>query len=172
MDTNDLKTRLVPAICTQCGASLEVDPSQEAAVCKYCNTPFIVEKAVQNYNIQHATIEHADNVTIHTKSTAESFFGFLGQQLSESREIRREERKEQRAQEREMQRRFFKLFGIMFAVMLALGVIMFLVQIIRGDTDEETGGEEIRAEETAAFRDGESFRVGDAGQELRFKLEF
>ena len=48
---DDLRARLVPAVCTQCGAALEVDPTQEAAVCKYCNTPFIVDKAIQNYNI-------------------------------------------------------------------------------------------------------------------------
>ena len=59
---NDLRTRLVPAICTQCGGQVEVDPTQEAAVCKYCGTPFIVEKAIQNYSIQNAKIEHVDTV--------------------------------------------------------------------------------------------------------------
>ena len=78
---NDLRTRLVPAVCTQCGASLEVDPSQEAAVCRYCNTPFIVEKAIQNYSIQNAKIEHVDTVNIDMKGTADSFFGFLGTQF-------------------------------------------------------------------------------------------
>ena len=43
-NTDDLRTRLVPAVCTQCGAALEVDPSQEAAVCPYCNMPYIVER--------------------------------------------------------------------------------------------------------------------------------
>ena len=33
------KVKLVAAVCTQCGAQLEVDPNAEAAVCKYCNTP-------------------------------------------------------------------------------------------------------------------------------------
>ena len=28
-----------------------MDPRQEAAVCRFCNTPFIVEKAINNYNI-------------------------------------------------------------------------------------------------------------------------
>jgi DNA-directed RNA polymerase subunit RPC12/RpoP len=37
---------MTPAICTQCGASVEVDPKQEAAVCKYCKTPYIVEKVI------------------------------------------------------------------------------------------------------------------------------
>lgn len=148
-DTNDLKTRLVPAVCTQCGASLEVDPSQEAAVCRYCNTPFIVEKAIRNYNIQHATIEHVDNVTINTKSTAESFFSFLGTQLSEGREVRREERREQREQDREMQKRFFKLFGILCIAMLVIALILFTVQILHGDFGGEEEGAEPIAQETA-----------------------
>ena len=99
--TEDLRARLVPAVCTQCGAALEVDPTQEAAVCKYCNTPFIVDKAIQNYNIKNAKIEHVDTVNIDMKGTADSFFGFVGKQMSESREARREDRREYRAREEE-----------------------------------------------------------------------
>ena len=44
---------LLPCKCPNCGAELEVDKSNEAAVCKYCNTPFIVEKAINNYNIHN-----------------------------------------------------------------------------------------------------------------------
>ncbi|MCL2070983.1 MAG: leucine-rich repeat domain-containing protein [Oscillospiraceae bacterium] len=40
------------AICTQCGARLEVDKTKEAAVCSHCGSAFIVEKAVSNYNAQ------------------------------------------------------------------------------------------------------------------------
>jgi DNA-directed RNA polymerase subunit RPC12/RpoP len=47
---------LVPAKCTQCGASLEIDSDQEAAVCSYCHQAFIVEKAITNYVISNATI--------------------------------------------------------------------------------------------------------------------
>ena len=43
------KMRFVPATCTKCGAALDVDPSQDAAVCPYCDTAFIVEKAINNY---------------------------------------------------------------------------------------------------------------------------
>ena len=49
---------LVQAKCTNCGGILEVDKENEAAVCKYCGTPFIVEKAINNY-IQNITIENA-----------------------------------------------------------------------------------------------------------------
>lgn len=41
---------LVPAICTQCGAQIEVDNTHEAGICKHCGTAFITEKAINNYN--------------------------------------------------------------------------------------------------------------------------
>ena len=39
---------LVAAKCTSCGAALTVDNSKEAAICEFCGTPFIVEKAITN----------------------------------------------------------------------------------------------------------------------------
>ena len=53
---------LVPAICTQCGAKIEVDNTKEAGICEYCGTAFITEKAINNYvvtnniNVQNASI--------------------------------------------------------------------------------------------------------------------
>ena len=41
---------LVQAKCTNCGASLEVDSTKDAAICPFCGTPYIVEKAINNYN--------------------------------------------------------------------------------------------------------------------------
>ena len=41
---------LVQAKCTNCGANLEVDNTKDAAICPSCGTPFIVEKAIKNYN--------------------------------------------------------------------------------------------------------------------------
>ena len=53
---------LVPARCTQCGAALTLDPSQDAAICPFCGTPFVVEKAVNNYTTYNqttvGTVEH------------------------------------------------------------------------------------------------------------------
>lgn len=40
----------IQAKCTNCGGILEVDSTKDAAICKYCGTPFIVEKAINNYN--------------------------------------------------------------------------------------------------------------------------
>ena len=41
---------LVPAKCTQCGGNIEVDDTHEAGICKFCGTPFVTEKAINNYN--------------------------------------------------------------------------------------------------------------------------
>ena len=58
---------LVQAKCTNCGGFLEVDNKNEAAVCKYCGTPFIIENAINNF-IQNISI---DNVSINVKSKEE-----------------------------------------------------------------------------------------------------
>lgn len=42
---------IIPAKCTQCGANIQVDETQEAGICQYCGTAFITEKAINNYNI-------------------------------------------------------------------------------------------------------------------------
>ncbi len=41
----------VKAMCTNCGGILQVDESKDAAVCPFCSTPYIVEKAINNYQI-------------------------------------------------------------------------------------------------------------------------
>lgn len=42
---------LINAICTNCGAQLKVESNKEAAICEYCGSAFIVEKAIKNYNL-------------------------------------------------------------------------------------------------------------------------
>ncbi len=42
------------AQCTNCGANLSVDNSKDAAICPFCGTAYIVEKAIQNFNISKA----------------------------------------------------------------------------------------------------------------------
>lgn len=49
--TNDMTTKLVKAKCTNCNAPLEVDSAKDAAICPFCNTAYIVERAINNYNI-------------------------------------------------------------------------------------------------------------------------
>ena len=113
-----------------------------------------MEKAIQNYSIQNAKIEHVDTVNINTKGTAESFFGFLGTQMSESRAVRREERREKRAADREQQKLFLKIFGYMMIGMFVLALVMFAIQAIRGDTDDEPATQETYVEEQADLDGG------------------
>lgn len=66
---------LVPALCTQCGAKLEIDSSQEAAVCPYCHTPFVTEEAITNYNTTNVTNIgnlHADIVNVTDSQSLEN----------------------------------------------------------------------------------------------------
>ncbi len=44
----------VQAKCSNCDGILSVDDSLEAAVCPFCNTPYIVEKAINNYSVSNA----------------------------------------------------------------------------------------------------------------------
>jgi len=41
---------LVAAKCTECGAGIEVDDNKEAGICRHCNTAFITQKVINNYN--------------------------------------------------------------------------------------------------------------------------
>ena len=63
----------VPAICPQCGAQLNVNPETDAAVCEYCNTPFVVEKAINKYNITN----HIQNTTVVNQNTKRGLFDLL-----------------------------------------------------------------------------------------------
>jgi len=42
---------IVSAVCPSCNAPIQVDNSKDAAICKYCGNPFIVEKAINHYNV-------------------------------------------------------------------------------------------------------------------------
>ena len=55
-------TKLVQAKCTNCGAALTVNPSEDAAICPFCNSAFIVDKAIQNFTSYNIS---ANNVEIH-----------------------------------------------------------------------------------------------------------
>ncbi len=130
--------KIVPASCTQCGGTVEVDPGADKAVCPFCGTSFIIEKAINNYNVQHATIEHADNVNIDMTGAVKSVLDFAGEQMKESRAERRQARKQFEEDGRKMKRSFFKLMSIMFIGMFVLTLIFFIYyQIVGGGEYEE-----------------------------------
>ena len=58
----------VQAKCTNCGGVLAVDDSLDAAVCPFCNTPYIVEQAINNYNI-------TNNISVSNGGTVNIFGG-------------------------------------------------------------------------------------------------
>ena len=60
---------LVQAKCTNCGANLEIDNTKDAAICPYCGTAFIVEKAINNYNTTNQI--HAGTVNIYGGNSAD-----------------------------------------------------------------------------------------------------
>ena len=60
---------LVSANCTNCGGTLQVDSEKEAAICQYCNSAFIVEKAINNYNTTNNI--RADVVNIYGESSVD-----------------------------------------------------------------------------------------------------
>ena len=75
----EAETKLVPAKCTNCNASLNVDPNKDAAICPYCNSAFIVSKAINNIsinnnvNIDKATISlEGGSVTIKNQVDADN----------------------------------------------------------------------------------------------------
>ncbi len=57
---------LVPATCTNCGANIEVDNSEEAGICKFCGTAYITEKVINNYitNVTNTNIFNNATVTV------------------------------------------------------------------------------------------------------------
>ncbi|MBO4336485.1 MAG: hypothetical protein J5842_00235 [Lachnospiraceae bacterium] len=135
------KVKMVPALCTQCGGTVEVNASEETAKCPFCGASFIIEKAVNNYNVQFATIEHADNVNIDVRGAVKDVLGFVGEQMNESRKERREIRKEQAGKDSFFEPGAIKVFVIMFACMTAAIVIISLVSyFIDGSDDENAAG--------------------------------
>ncbi len=62
---------LVNAKCTNCGGTLSVDASKEAAICDFCGSPYIVEKAIQNYNYHITNNISAQNIIISGKGEME-----------------------------------------------------------------------------------------------------
>ncbi len=66
---------LTNAKCTNCGGSLQVDSTKKAAICPFCNEAYIVEEAINNYNISIDTINVNDDRA--AKSRIEAGEAFL-----------------------------------------------------------------------------------------------
>ena len=66
---------LIPGVCTQCGATLSVEEGKDCMICPYCNTPFIVEKAIQQFNTTYIINNNynAENIYINNAPEEKDF---------------------------------------------------------------------------------------------------
>ncbi|MCR4596327.1 MAG: hypothetical protein K5673_06055 [Lachnospiraceae bacterium] len=112
-DNTGSNVKMVPAICTQCGGTVEVDKDKETATCPFCGASFIIEKAINNYNI---------NVT----GAVKEVLNFAGEQMHENREAAKK-----------TNAAFIKMMGFVFAGMLVFALIAFIVMQFTGGSREE-----------------------------------
>ena len=127
-ENNEQHVHVVPAICTNCGAELKVDPTQEAAVCEYCGTPFIVEKAINKYSVENAHIDHVDNVNIDLQGYVDSIVGMLEREWDKKREADKEffhPSEQERKQE-------LKIFAVMMMILFAVLILMMVAGKLMG----------------------------------------
>lgn len=61
----------VNARCTNCGGDLQVDNTKDAWICNHCGSPFIVEKAINNYNTVNYNQIQANVVNVYGGNSAD-----------------------------------------------------------------------------------------------------
>ena len=115
--SNDVK--LVPAICTQCGANVTVNPETEAAVCKFCGTPFVVERAINKYYITN----HIQNTTIVNRNVKRSIWDYCVEETENQRRFDADHPEAKKQREKEAQ------FGVIAAGILAVLIAIIYVAI-------------------------------------------
>lgn len=131
-----MNIKMVPAICTQCSAQIEVDSSRDAAICPHCGTAFIVEKAVENYSIQkvqNAHVDHIDTVNINTttQGNAGTALYFIDKHLDRRTKIKIEkeklkaERNKRAVEERALQLKYTPVLAIV-AVIALIALLYFM----------------------------------------------
>ena len=143
--SEEKKIRMVPAVCTQCGAKLDVDPGQEAAVCPYCGTPFLVEKAINNYHIQYSHTDVHNNIRIQNgkRGVVESALDFINTQTRQQNEYQLEQQrlafeKEKYANERKSARNrsILRYLGWFFGFVYIFPVPVMMILKKKTDMDE------------------------------------
>ena len=145
--------QMTPAICTQCGAPAKVDPRQEAAICEYCGTPFVIEKAINNYNVQNATVQHVDSINIVKTSAVDSVLHFADKQIN--RKAEEKKRIEEKARiESEKNDAFLKKY---WWVLVAIIGVCFLVIAISGMIESKDSADKIRVNIASSELVGENF---------------
>ena len=107
---------MIPIKCTQCGAVLQVDKDQGKIVCEYCGSAFMIEQAINNYEIHnHINVEAG-------KTNYQSTLDFISDQLERKREERKE--KQEQIAKKEASRK--KQNIIVAGICLSLAVFLLI----------------------------------------------
>ena len=118
------RTNLVPAICPQCHGQVQINPDNETAVCQFCGTKFIVDKAINNYYNINTT-----NIQNHAKKGAvESLLYYKDQQME--RMYRDSERNRERIHEIMSDPDKFKRLIIFLIVIFGVPIMLFVIPIL------------------------------------------
>jgi DNA-directed RNA polymerase subunit RPC12/RpoP len=102
-------TKMMPAICTQCGGPVEVDAQRANAICQYCGSQIIVEKA--------------------KVSAVESVLSFVNDQQKRIDAVKKEKKEEERKAREEAEKSFKKYWWVYLLVMFILfGYVTFMAR--------------------------------------------
>lgn len=82
------RTQLVAAKCTNCGAALQVNPDMKSAECPYCHYTYMVDQAINNYNISLSGDMHVDNATINVAGISEENYIKRAKEFSKKGQIK------------------------------------------------------------------------------------
>ncbi len=104
MSNSQNSSGLVPAICTQCGAQLKVDPNQRVTTCQSCGTEFVTQQAITNYNIYITNNTTINQTVVGKKGAVQSVFEYLDHAGERSHaqymeQLRKEEEERKKAEE-------------------------------------------------------------------------
>ena len=110
MKNNERKnTKIMPAICTQCGGPVEVHAQRANAICQYCGSQIIVEKP--------------------KISAMESVLSFVNDQQKRIDDAKKEKKEEERRAREESEKSFKKYWWVYLLVMFILfGYITFMAR--------------------------------------------
>ena len=133
---NKKEPEYAAGICTQCGASLTLDPSLETGTCPYCGTPYVTNRTIVHSSTTNNVVIRNSSDTINIqygkKGLAQSFFDYA-EKRAEHREkaeaaafeqarIQEEQAKAKRKNARKKVGQFF-LWLYFFPVMLLVTII-------------------------------------------------
>lgn len=67
-----------PAICSQCGATIQVDDGNETGFCSHCGTKFVTEKVINQYqitnNVTNNVTQNIQTAIFNTGDTVADYF--------------------------------------------------------------------------------------------------